>query len=112
MSQWFMRRGIPRKRLFIEDRARDTVENALFSSAILQQLGVKYVTVVTSFSHVRRGLADLEEACRQRGLDVQFDCLGARSKGDTDLDKDQERVGVYRDVMRTSGLWSFPGMRR
>jgi vancomycin permeability regulator SanA len=112
MSQWFMRRGIPRKRLFLEDRARDTVENALFSSAIFQRLGVKYVTVVTSFSHVRRGLADVEEACRQRGLGLQFDCLAARSKGDTDLDKEQERVGIYRDVMRISGLWSFPGMRR
>src|SRR5204862_4574003 len=57
MSQWYLKRGISRKRLFLEDQARDTVENAWFSSAILQRLGVSHVTLVTSFSHMRRGLA-------------------------------------------------------
>jgi uncharacterized SAM-binding protein YcdF (DUF218 family) len=112
MSQWFMRRGISRKRLYLEDQAKDTVENALNSSAILQRLGVTHVTVVTSSSHIRRGLADLEEACLQHGLKLEYDNLAAKAKGEPDLDQEQERVGVYRDVMRISGLWSFPGMRR
>jgi len=112
MSQWLIRRGVSRKRLFIEDQAKDTVENALFSSVILQQLGVTHVTVVTSSNHIRRGLADLEEACRQRGLKLEYDHLGAKAKGDKELDKEQERLGVYRDVLRISGLWAFPGLRR
>ena len=112
MSQWFRHRWISRKRLFLEDQAKDTVENALFSAAILQKLGVTQVTVVTSSSHIRRGLADLEEACRRRGLNLQYDHLAAKAKGDTDLDQAQERVGIYRDVLRTSGLWAYPGMRR
>ena len=112
MSQWLEKRGVRRKRLYLEDKARDTVENALFSSEILQRLGVTHVTLVTSSNHIRRGFADLQEACFQRGLNLQFDSLAANTKGDVDLDKKQERLGVYRDVMRTSGLWAYPGLQR
>jgi hypothetical protein len=112
MSQWLMQRGIPRKRLFLEDQAKDTVGNAIFSSAILKRLRVTHVTLVTSSSHIRRGLADLEEACLQRGLLLHYDTLAAQTKGDTPLDPQQERIGIYRDVLRISGLWSFPGLQR
>jgi len=112
MSLWYAKRGISRKRLYLEDQARDTVENALFSSAILQRLGVTHVTVVTSSSHIRRGLAVLQEACLQRGLILQFQNLAAKTKGEAEFDREQERLAVYRDVMRASGLWAFPGLRR
>jgi hypothetical protein len=112
MGLWCLQKGISRKRLFLEDRAKDTVENALFSSAILQRLGITHVTLVTSANHIHRGLADLQEACSRRGLKLEFDHLAARAKGDSELDKEQERVGVYRDLMRTSGLWAFPGLQR
>jgi len=112
MGLWYAQRGVSRKRLFLEDRARDTVENALFSSAILERLRVTHVTLVTSYSHIRRGLCDLQEACLQRRLDLQYDHLAARTKGDLELDTKQERVGIYRDLMRTSGLWAFPGIQR
>jgi hypothetical protein len=112
MSQWLLRRGIARSRLFLEDQARDTVGNALFSTTILQRLRVTHVTLVTSSSHMRRGLADLQEACLQRGLLLQYDNLAANTKGEKDLDALQERVGTYRDVLRISGLWSFPGIQQ
>lgn len=112
MSLWCSQRGISGKRLILEDKARDTVENAIFSAAILQRLGVNHVTVVTSASHLRRGMADLQEACLQRGLRVWIDGLAAVGKADTKLDPEQERVGVYRDAMRVSGLWAFPGLQR
>jgi hypothetical protein len=112
MSRWLVQHRIPRRRLILEDKAKDTVENAIFSSAILQRLGVSRVTLVTSANHVRRGLVDLQEACLQRGLALEFYPLAARAKTDTNLDPEQERVGVYRDLMRTSGLWAYPGMQR
>lgn len=112
MGLWLKKRGIPSRRLILEDKARDTVENALYSSAILQRLGVTHVTLVTSPSHLRRGLADFEEACLQRGLSLQWDGLAAGAKGDAHLDQEQERVGIYRDLLRLSGLWAFPGIQR
>jgi uncharacterized SAM-binding protein YcdF (DUF218 family) len=112
MCRWCLKRGVSRNRLWLEDKAKDTVENALYTSAILQKLGVTQATVVTSFSHMRRGLADLDEACLQRGLQIHWFNLAARTKGELALDKEQERLGIYRDVLRTSGLWAFPGIRR
>lgn len=112
MGLWLMKKGISGTRLILEDRARDTVENALYSSEILRRLGATHVTLVTSASHVRRGLVDLQEACLQRGLRMQYDTLASGGKGDTHLDPEQERVGVYRDLMRVSGLWDLPGIRR
>ena len=111
MSLWLTQHGISQKRIFLEDRARDTMENALFCAPILQRLRVTHVTLVTSASHSRRGLADLEEACLQRGLKLEYETLASR-KGDKGLNEDQERLGIYRDVLRISGLWAFPGLRR
>ena len=112
MRMWCLRKGIPGRRLVLEDKARDTVENAIFTSVLLQKLGVRGVTLVTSVSHMRRALADFEEACQQRGLDIRFDNLASKTKGEEELDQGQERLEVYRDVLRTSGLWAFPGIRR
>lgn len=112
MDLWCLQRGIHRKRLYLEDRAKDTVENALFTSTILKRLRVTHVTLVTSANHIRRGLADLQEACLQQGLKLQYDVLTSRAKGEADLDAQQERIGVYRDVLRTSGLWAYPGLLR
>lgn len=112
MKLWCLHKGISKKRILLEDKARDTVENALYCSKILKKLEISEVTLVTSVSHMRRGLADFEEACLQRGLSVRFSNLASRTKGDAELDKEQERLGVYRDVLRTSGLWTFPGIQR
>jgi uncharacterized SAM-binding protein YcdF (DUF218 family) len=112
MRLWCLSKGLATQRLWIEDESRDTVENALFTSALLEKLSAKEVTVVTSASHLRRGLADLQEACLKRGLTVRFHQLGARIQGDVDLDVTQERLGVYRDALRLRGVWAFPGLRR
>ena len=112
MRLWLTKKGIRGTRFILEDRAKDTVENALYSSEILQRLGVTHVTLVTSASHVRRGLVGLQEACLQRGLRIQYADLAAAGKGEAPLDPEQERLGVYRDLMRVSGLWDIPGIRR
>jgi hypothetical protein len=70
------------------------------------------VTLITSPSHIHRGLVDLQEACLKRGLSLQVVPLAAAAKGDIHLDPEQERVGVYRDLMRVSGIWTVPGIRR
>jgi uncharacterized SAM-binding protein YcdF (DUF218 family) len=110
MSLWLQNEGVSRDRLYLEDKARDTLGNAVYSSAILEKLGVTHVTVVTSVNHIRRGLADLEEACLQRGLKLTYATLAAA--GDPEFDLGRERVAIYRDVMRASGLWAFPEIQR
>ncbi len=110
MRLWLRRHGIPEKRLYMEDQARDTVGNALYSAAILERLAITDVTVVTSESHMRRGLADMAEACVQRGLNLFFANLAASD--DVVIEPKAERIGTYRDALRISGLWSYPGIQR
>ena len=110
MGRWLIDQGISTNRLHLEDRATDTVGNAIRTCAILQKLHVTGVTLVTSASHMRRALADFEEAAVVRGLHLTFSHLASRDE--LDLDPARERVSVYRDALRTSGLWSFPGIQR
>jgi uncharacterized SAM-binding protein YcdF (DUF218 family) len=111
MKLWLRRHGIAEKRIYLEDLARDTVGNALYSAAILQRLKASDVTIVTSLTHMRRGLADLSEACLQRGLNLHFANLAIRTE-ELALDPIAERIATYRDVMRISGLWAYPGISR
>jgi len=110
MSLWLINEGVRTNRLHLEDRATDTVGNAVRSCAILQKLCVTHATLVTSASHIRRALAIFEEAALARGLNLQFSHLA--SKDEPETDEDRERVATYRDVMRTSGIWAYPGIQR
>lgn len=110
MSRWLVEQGISTNRVYPEDRATDTVGNAVYSCAILQKLGIAHVTLVTSASHMRRAMADLEEAAIDRGLRITFSHGAAPDQ--SALDEKRERVAVYRDVLRTSGLWAYPGIQR
>ncbi|HVY71273.1 MAG TPA: YdcF family protein, partial [Verrucomicrobiae bacterium] len=110
MSSWLRQEGVSTNRLYLEDQARDTVGNAFKSCDILRKLGIGSATLVTSASHIRRALADFEEAARQRGLAIQFFHLAA--KDEPTVDEARERVSIYRDAMRASGIWAYPGIQQ
>lgn len=110
MSLWLINEGVRTNRLHLEDRATDTVGNAARSCGILQKLGVTHATLVTSGSHIRRALAIFEEATLARGLNLRFSHLASIDEPETD--EARERVAIYRDVLRTSGIWAYPGIQR
>ncbi|BCS52726.1 YdcF family protein [Geobacter sp. SVR] len=58
--------GVPPDRILIEDKSRDTIENALFSKKVLAREGLKKPILVTSAFHMRRSV----EAFRRAGLEV------------------------------------------
>ena len=51
MKQRLISGGVPRKKITLENRAMDTIENAKFTK---KMVGNKKIVVVTSKSHVRR----------------------------------------------------------
>jgi vancomycin permeability regulator SanA len=110
MNQWLINEGISTNRIHLEDQARDTVGNAFYSCTIFQKLGLTRVTLVTSASHIRRALVDFNEASRERGLKMEFYHLAARDV--PEADEWRERVATYRDAMRASGIWAYPGIQR
>ncbi|MGW6421803.1 YdcF family protein [Nocardia sp. NPDC055053] len=58
MRRWLVGRGLPGDRIHVEDRAGSTVQNALFSTRMLRDLGATSAVVVTSPNHIRRAVAD------------------------------------------------------
>jgi hypothetical protein len=110
MRDWLKLEGVSTNRMHLEDRARDTVGNAVYCATILETLGVTHVTLVTSANHIRRALVDLEEACRQRKLPLTYATLVA--PGEPEFDPCRERLAIYRDALRAGGLWAFPGIQR
>lgn len=58
--------GVPADRILLEDKSRDTMENARFSKKILADGGFKKPLLVTSAFHMRRSV----EAFRKVGLEV------------------------------------------
>lgn len=75
MKNWLVEKGIAADRVIIEDKARDTVENAIYSTEILKKYNPKRVILITSASHIRRGTALLQEAADNAGLKITLDNL-------------------------------------
>lgn len=114
MKNWLIGQGIAEERIFIDDKAKDTVGNAIFSMEIMKDLGTEHVTLISSASHMRRALSIFEEVADNEGLDISFDNLVAMdfdSMEEAMKVSDNEALVVYRDMLRSSGLWAYPGLQ-
>lgn len=110
MADWLVKKGVDRSRIIEENYATSTVENALYSGYALARHQIQYATLVSSASHVRRGQTLLEIACWQSGpAGIQIDSVSYPDKPISALAKvsDSELLGIYRDALRTYGLWSY-----
>nr|WP_239004160.1 YdcF family protein [Nocardia panacis] len=58
MRAWLVGHGLPAARVSAENRAGSTVQNALYSTRLLRDLGASSAVVVTSPNHIRRAVAD------------------------------------------------------
>jgi tetratricopeptide (TPR) repeat protein len=121
MKEWLISKGIAEERILTEDKSTDTVENALFTTAILEKEGLKDVTLVTSASHMRRALTIFTEASHF------YDKMNAKNSNRAftnvvyldyssieeahNITKDETMV-IYRDLMRASGIWQYPEKQR
>lgn len=63
MFENLMEMGIPRERLFLEDRSTSTIENILFSHDIIEELspGTKDFTIISSETHLYRACLAAQE---------------------------------------------------
>jgi tetratricopeptide (TPR) repeat protein len=121
MYNWLTSQGIDKGRIIKENKSTDTVENALFSTSILESQGLKDVTLVTSASHMRRALTVFQEATnfynKMNGKNssrnftnvvyLDYPALQEAQK----VPKDEIFV-IYRDLFRVSGIWQYPGLQR
>ncbi|PZR89874.1 MAG: hypothetical protein DI537_20150 [Stutzerimonas stutzeri] len=115
MMKWLVEKSIDRDRILIEDKSKDTVGNMLNVANLLKRHHADSVVLVTSASHMRRSRVLLEDALRQYELGapvlpvsaLDFPSVEEAAK----LTKD-ERLVVYRDLLRVSGFWAYPGLQQ
>jgi uncharacterized SAM-binding protein YcdF (DUF218 family) len=101
MQDWLEEHGIPANRIHAEKKANSTVQNALFSTEIIDSIGADSAVLVTSANHVRRATADFTIAGTYvvAAMATVSGILGQLPP----LDKEQQ-LGMYTDATRVFGL--------
>jgi len=68
MMGWLVQSGVDRDRVQMEDKAKDTVGNALNATDLPRRARPETVLLVTSASHMRRARVIMEAALQQEGI--------------------------------------------
>ncbi|MEV0292176.1 YdcF family protein [Nocardia sp. NPDC050710] len=101
MRNWLIARGLPADRINVENRAGSTVQNALFSTRMLRDLGASSAVVVTSPNHIRRAVADFIVAgTHVVGATTSLEQLVSQLPPPAR----QNQRGIYLDATRTFQL--------
>jgi uncharacterized SAM-binding protein YcdF (DUF218 family)/tetratricopeptide (TPR) repeat protein len=102
MKRWLVKNGVDEQRIRVEQQAQDTIGNAIFSEEILEQDGVKNVTLVTISYHLPRALAIVRTILGDRyvvsGVGGESDLKDAALEQRLQV----EAIATYRDVYRAS----------
>ena len=116
MKKWLVEKGISPEKIHIEDQAKDTVGNALYSVEIMKKLGTENMTLISSASHMRRGLAVFKEMAVSEGLNLKsidnLVYLDYPNLEEAHKVSPNEKLVIYRDMMRAAGMWAYPGIQR
>ncbi len=122
MTEWLVEQGVDEDRIVPEALATDTIENALFSLQLAAEHDVDTVTVISSASHMRRAITIFDEVADSLGPAMGLDVTGDELTNVVAMDYDtaaeaaevtpQEQLVIYRDLLRASGVWAFPGLQR
>jgi uncharacterized SAM-binding protein YcdF (DUF218 family) len=87
MKRWLVDHEVDERRIVLEDRAGNTLENAQFSTDILKriqkerQFKFRVITVVTGTAQMRRGLDEFVDELRHEGLQAAVKAAPAADPG-------------------------------
>lgn len=115
MTRWLVDHGVSREQVQIEDKAKDTVGNALDAAVLMRASPPDEVLLVTSATHMRRARVLLEAAVEQAGLRAPVIPMAAADGVPGELTapaSPDERLAIFRDALRVAGLWAYPGLQR
>lgn len=115
MKKWLIEKGIDANRIIPEDKSKDTVDNALNSVEILKVNNAKNIILITSASHIRRAKTIFEEAISNAGMETtveNFVYLDYKSIEEAMAVTAKERLVIFRDLGRASGIWAYPEIQK
>ncbi|MBZ0155649.1 MAG: YdcF family protein [Alphaproteobacteria bacterium] len=101
VKRFLMDLGVPEREILLEDRSRDTIENARYTKEICGKFGFKRPILVTSAFHMKRSLMSFEKV----HLKVVPFPANFKTWGD-------KKYGWHDYLPDISGLWSvYAGLR-
>ena len=106
MAARLILRGVPQTRILVENRSRNTRENAVYSAPILHRIGAQRILLVTSDIHMRRAAACFSKL----GFEVlQAPVRELAVPGGDDFWQQRERALVRSGhcVHEIVGLWLY-----
>lgn len=77
MREWLMKHGVSSKRILVEGRSHDTIDNAENTARLLRGGHIRQVTVVTEKYHVHRAHALLASALSFEGIHAKMNDAAA-----------------------------------
>lgn len=101
--------GVDESRVIIEEQARNTYENALFSKKIAEERGFKNVLIITSAFHMRRSVECFEAVgMNVDSLMVDYRAHSSKSPGSDSFLPRAASLGESTSVLReVFGLWVY-----
>jgi len=115
MKSWLIEHGVPKDKIFIECNSKDTVGNGVYSVKIMKELKIENATIISSASHMRRALSIFIEETKIEGIKINFNnlvYLDYPSVKTAQIITQNEELVIFRDLLRTCGIWAYPGIQQ
>lgn len=106
MKRWLVSKGINSNRIIVESKARNTIENMLFTIPLILKQKFKNITLVTSDFHIYRAHAILKAILDKANIH-NIHILPVSSKSgliNTNRMK-REKIAILRDLSQLFGVW-------
>lgn len=104
MEKWLVEQGVNPGRIVKDDRARDTVGNAMGMVRIFQQYGIHNVLLVGTISHLPRATTTTKALADRYGWKLNIDTAGGGERPNP-ASQVGERQYTYVTAARAAGLY-------
>ncbi|HJO94673.1 MAG TPA: ElyC/SanA/YdcF family protein [Victivallales bacterium] len=115
MKEWLVKNNVPENMIIMDDNSKDTVGNAVDCARLLKSERAENMTLISSASHMRRAMSCFQEACIKENLKLNYTNLVYMDypslKQAYKVTK-EEKLVIFRDLLRTSGIWAYPGIQQ
>lgn len=103
MKTWLLEQGIEENRIILDEKARDTLGNAIGTLAELEKLDAHKLIVVGTMLHIPRATTTMNLYAEHQGYELEIDSVGG---GEVAVKDEGERLYTYVIAARASGLFT------